>query len=300
VAVPLGSLWPRGASRRAVSLAAAVLIVLGGVLGYLRVESPTSVSAAQILRRAAVALTDVGPNSVVHEISIVHVGIDSSNAPHAGDLVTEQWTQLAPNGNPARVDLHHTIVGGESDERLVADAQGVMWTYDPASKTVYKSSWTPGQPLFQPPPPSDPMAILLLAKQTTNAPQDPAAMRALLLAAAKGTALQSRLLPQQSLDGRTMDVIEISRSTAGPGWQSAPNATSEVVTIYADASTYLIRRVEMRGLDDRGATVSEERGDVTKYEVLPTSAVPAGTFTFTPPPGTQLVTCSASHHCLRK
>jgi hypothetical protein len=86
-----------------------------------------------------------------------------------------------------------------------------------------------------------------------------------------------------------MDVIEVSRSTPiGSGLQSGPAATTELVTIYIDTRTYVVRRIEMRGLDARGTLVSEDRLDVATFEVLDPSAVPPGTFSFSPPPGVQM------------
>jgi hypothetical protein len=155
---------------------------------------------------------------------------------------------------------------------------------------VNKNAWTPGKPFFQPPPASDPEAILYLPKQTMNAPQVPGGMRELLLAAAKGTDGQIRLLPQQSVDGATVDVVQVTRQIAGASSQQPEGWTANVITIYLDSSTYLIRRIDIGGRNPEGVTLAEQRLDITTCEILPASDVPTGVFTFTPPPGTNVCT----------
>jgi hypothetical protein len=296
---PLIALAPRLAMRRVstkwmVSVAAALLLVLGGGAGVLRLASPGTASAAEILRRAAVAVVNVGANQVVHEITVAHVGAQPTGAPAVGDITSEQWTQVDGSGNPLQIDLSHTNADSTPFERLVADDQGNVWTYTPGQSTVEKSIWTPGQPFFRPPPASDPMAILYLAKQTVNAPQDPSAIHDLLQSAADGNDGQVKLLDEQTIGETRVDVVQISRSVASAGAGSAPNVTTEVVTVFIDPSTYLMCRIEMSGLNGQGAVVDDETVDVTKYEVMSPGDVPAGTFTFTPPAGVQIVDLSST------
>jgi len=275
---------------RLISLAVVAVVTLSGLFGYMRLDSATPASAAQILRHAAGALATTGTAQVVHEIIV-----EQETVPHdANSLTHEQWTQLNSEGQPVAVD-EYAVVGGSTTGRMVADAQGHLWS-DGGSGSIFETAWTPGKPLFSGPPPSDPMAILFLAKQTANTPQDPAAMQSILLAAAGGKDGDVRLLPQQVIDGHTVDVVEVSRSSAGQNWRPAPNATRELVDIYIDASSYLIRRIDMRGVDEQGTTVSDETMSITLYQVLSPSEVPPGTFTFTPPPGASVLNCTATPH----
>lgn len=94
-------------------------------------------------------------------------------------------------GSPVRVDLSADI--GDSHDRWLADAAGHLWMYDiwteasgPDGGTLPQNTWSPGAPLFGPPPSSEPLWVVFLAKQTANAPRDPASIRALLSAAANG------------------------------------------------------------------------------------------------------------------
>lgn len=262
---------PRVVTVPLVSLGLALLAVLGSFLGYNHLASPTPASASQILHRAAAALAPP-TNAVVHETSVWTYG------PGAQDWVSaDVWTAVDSNGNPMAAALRHRLPDGTLQYVEVLEASGTFWTYDPPSKTVWRSTWTPGQPLFVPPPAKDPMAILYLAKQTMNSPQSPAATRALLDQAAQGK--DATLLPDQTIDGHSVHLVQITRSDQDPA------GSSTVITIYIDASSYLIRRVEMRGVDSSGATLSDSHLDVTSYDVVSPSQVPSGTFSFTPPPG---------------
>jgi hypothetical protein len=277
-----------GIAKWLLSTAAALLLILGGGVGVLRLTSPGAVSAAQILKRAAVAFGNVPANQVVHETTIEHL-VQQPGSPSIGDISSEQWTQVDSKGYPLQVDLTHTAANSVPGERLVADNQGNVWTYDPVGNSVTKGTWTPGTAFFQPPPASDPMSILFLAKQTMNAPQDPSVMRNLLQSASGGADGQMQILPQQTIDGIAYDVVQITRATTGGTARSAPDATSDVIIVFIDPSTYFIRRIEMKGVNDYGATVSDQTIDITRYEVMSPSDVPPGTFTFTPSPGTRVV-----------
>jgi hypothetical protein len=279
---------------RPASLAAACLLVLGGLLGYERLQSPATVSAASVLRRAAAATRGVTSSAVVHEMTVSHVNgvTPPPGVTHFNDVTVEQWTQVDAAGNPVRFDLRRTSpTPGLRGSRTVGDAAGNLWEYDENSpEIVGKMAWTPGKPYFQPPPPSDTDAILFLLKQTMNTPQDPAAMRALLLAAARETDGETRLLPQQTIDGRPVDVVEVERSTPVPPPHTARDATKTVIIISLDASTYLVKRIDMRSLNDAGVTVTDDQLTVTTYARVSPASVPPGTFTFTPGPGMQVCT----------
>jgi hypothetical protein len=256
---------------------------------------PAPPNSRDRLRRAGASAGRSGrhccpPDQVIHEVTIVRLLRQPSAQVDARDITAEQWAQLAADGNPARIDLRESSANPAADDRTVADAAGNVWTYSPSLNTVNKNAWTPGKPFFQPPPASDPEAILYLPKQTMNAPQVPGAMRELLLAAAKGTDGQIRLLPQQSVDGATVDVVQVTRQIAGASSQQPEGWTANVITIYLDSSTYLIRRIDIGGRNPEGVTLAEQRLDITTYEILPASDVPTGVFTFTPPPGTNVCT----------
>ncbi|HCF99062.1 MAG TPA: hypothetical protein DEV93_00795 [Chloroflexi bacterium] len=83
------------------SAAAAAFIALGGTFGYLHLQTPATASAAQVLRRAALAVTAASPGQVIYEVTIVRLLRQPSAQVDARDITAEQWTQLAADGNPA-------------------------------------------------------------------------------------------------------------------------------------------------------------------------------------------------------
>lgn len=276
----------RRQGRRVALMGAAALLTLGGVLGYLRLQSPASVSAAQILQRAQAAMTQAQPGQVVHETSFFHATVQPQGVPHGPAAISyDQWTQLATGNGVARVDFRYKDSSGYGG--LVADANGILWSYHSAGNTVVRSTWTPGTALF-PNPHGDP---IFLEKSTVLAPQDPGGIRELVQTAQGGSQAQVQLLPRQMLDGRPVDVVRLivplPADRPGGGATPAPNATEDIITVSVDASTYLIRLIDERAVNAQGGTVEEHSLQVTHYDVLPASSVPPGIFVFTPPPGAQ-------------
>jgi hypothetical protein len=286
--------FPRGRiAARVLSLAAAALVALSATFGYQHLQRPSAVSAAALLRHAAAATAGAG--EVVHEVTVSHVsGVPlPPGESHFNDVTIEQWTRLNADGNPTAYDLQRSNPApGLLGSRTVGEANGVLWDVDQNYPSVVgKRSWSPGTAFAPPLPASDPKAILFLLKQTADTPQAPGAMHGLLLAAANGSARETVLLPQQTLGGKTVDVVQVTRTAAEVGLPPASGVAQETLTIYLDASTYLVRRLDMRDLNDKGGTVDDSVLDVTTYEVMPPSAVPAGTFTYVPARGVQV--CAA-------
>lgn len=269
------------------SVAAALILGLSGGFGVLQLTNPRNASAAQILRRAATS-ADVPANQVAHEITVEHYASQPEAPYPAGDITSEQWTQVDGNGNPLQISLTSTDANSNVLSRLVASSSGQVWNYDTPSNTVVESAWSPGMPFFQGPPSSDPMAILFLAKETVDAPQDPKAMHDLLQAAADGSNGELALLPQQTIHGQQVDVVQVTRTPTGDAGL-VPGVSSEVITVYIDPSTYLIRRIDLAELNDQRQALTEWSVDIAKYEVVPPDEVPPGTFTFSPPPGTKVM-----------
>ena len=111
---------------RLVSLVAALLLALGGVAGYLRVQAPTPASAQtmRILHRAAAALR-LAPNQAAHAtysitVSVGAAAADSGKA--AGGLagVADVWIQTDANGAPTLSAQTLTMdKPGELSNRLI-------------------------------------------------------------------------------------------------------------------------------------------------------------------------------------
>jgi hypothetical protein len=285
---------PRSSSRRwlqprLTSLVVAVAIVVAGVLGYGRFQSPAAVSAAQILRRAADAAARVPAGDAVH--TVIHMYVVKSDIPLPYDDITfEKWTQVNGNGQPMQIDQVERSSNPESDERVVAESDGTLWMYSGIGHTASRSTWTPGTPLFPGPSTSHGQGISFLPKELMDGPQDPVVMGNLLIAAASGAYEQLKLLDQQVIDGRTMDVVRASLTSNQDGSPLPQGWAREVYTIDLDSSTHLARRITVSGVNDRGSALYDEVFDVKGYDTVPIAEIPPGTFTFTPPPGTRVCT----------
>jgi len=130
------------------SLAAALLVALGGLAGYPRLKSPTPVSARGVLFRAVAALRQTMPDTVIHDrgtLFFPHTGAASI----AGSAIIEtpvtatvdQWTQLDAAGGIGRRVTTYTGHGGALLARVllassVARVLGVQHTDGPAIYTV--------------------------------------------------------------------------------------------------------------------------------------------------------------------
>lgn len=130
---------PPTLGRLLASFGAALLVVVGSGFGMLYLQRPSKPSAATVLTRAAYAITDVTSGQVVHEIAVNHAVVSLPGQPQTGDRTAEQWTQVDGSGKPQQSDLTYTTADGTVDERMVADAAGNVWTYDPAQNTVSKT-----------------------------------------------------------------------------------------------------------------------------------------------------------------
>ncbi len=73
---------------------------------------------------------------------------------------------------------------------------------------------------------------------------------------------------------------------------SRDGATTETATFYIDAASAVLRGVDERDQDARGATVATGTLRVIAYEVVPAAEAPAGLFTYTPPPGVPVWRCA--------
>jgi hypothetical protein len=271
---------------RLVAAAAALLLAAGSALGYLTLDHPAPVSAAPLLRAAASAAVGGQIGQVVHEVVVVHVRQGDGSA--GNNITIDRWTQLAPNGE-ARIDMVSTSTSPLRHMRLVAAANGVLWLYNPTVHSVSKGTWVPGSRLYRTPTLATPN-LLDFVKAVLGGPQDPFAMRDLLESAAQGREGAIRLLPPETRDGTSVDVVEVTRAPqqgSSPGLELA----REVLILDLDRSSHLVRRLDLRGLNPRGSTLEEETVDFVTYQVEPTSAVPPGIFSFAPPPGVVVTGC---------
>src|SRR5205085_9322422 len=113
-----------------------------------------------------------------------------------------------------------------------------------------------------------------------------------LLAAAQASSTDNlRLLSPQTLDGVMVDVVQIRtppRDTdTFPHAVGASHDTTQITTMYVDAQTYTIRGVDVSTVQASGASTLRYSMRVTRFDIVPLAAAPAGTFTLDAPVGAQ-------------
>jgi hypothetical protein len=269
------------------SLGMVLVIALGGILGYLRLQPPTQVSAAQLLHRAAQTLAAPLPGDVLHERTSLtaHILIPAQGegAPSTYSLSTEQWAHFAPDDVIDRFSLSISDDQGLVDRLILNDR--ASWSFDPRHNLVtHDPPYTMKLPV--------PEDGIIYPKLLMIQPQNVTAIHALLQSAASRDS--ARLLPQQTLDGRTVDVVEVTIPFTEPDGKpdlSANTVAREVLTIYIGAGS-TVARIDQQSFNAQGDTMDDATLRIGEYQILPQSQVPAGTFDFTPPPGANVQNCS--------
>lgn len=277
--------WPRRMRLRVASVAAAVLLALSGFAGYLRWQAPTPVSAQTVLRHTAAALHPVAADRVVHDVSTVHTvnapgvnaGVSGISANTTPDVTVESWTQWDAAGAVARDDT--AIFGGTSTAGplLQRSVQTGLTTklYSAQSNTTVVMTATPG--------PAQPQVI--------PNPFDTASLRRFVLDAQQGKNGEARLMPQQKLDdGTTVDVVQVAHTErVDPRADAATAARQFTVTLYVDADTYVIRKMDLTGVNAKGSLLTSSTVRVVSYKVVPASAVPPTVFSLRAPAGARVI-----------
>lgn len=275
---------------RPASLMTALVLVVVSALGYTRLQAPTAVSAAQILHRAAAAMAPTAGDVIHEQTSYAYHPVitpPAEPAPAYGQITAEQWTGLADDGSVDQLALT-VSVNGVVRERQVINGQ-TSWAYNKSQNTVYISQAEKIRLAIPEDPAMWPKAILFQ-------PEDPAALRDMVLHASQ--APNTELLPKETLNGRAVDVVRVTYRepdvvNGSPVKLPAYAPKTETFTFYIDASTYLVQRLDELDVNAGGATVGTATIAVSTHETMPASQVPAGTFTFTSPPGARIVHCTA-------
>jgi len=251
---------------RLVALAVLVLSAVGATAIYEATQPPMAASAQAILNRAVGALPRDMAAPVIHQTFSAQTTISQTTAtagasPAERTSAIDVWSQVDANGTTVRYDGYARGITGTLLLRELRDGS-----------TLTIVNWINGQPSVH--------------VTTTTAPPRPALFSAGMdwgqplrdAQAAPGQA--KRLLPRQTLDGQTVDVVQLERASA---------TDHQVTTLYIDARSYLLREVKTSetlqtdSVDPRALQVSHHITRLVGYERLPLSAVPS--FVFRPPVG---------------
>ncbi len=251
------SLSWRPTRRWAASLGAALLLAVSGMIGYFRLSPPTPVSAAQlVLRHAAAAFQAVPPDQASHAIYTMTPAPPSTGVYLFGTTAAmgtlDTWMQLDANGAVARQAT--TVYSGTTTmvNRIVQTGQVAM-IYDARAGTVITTT-----------APADDLS----SYHMFNA----AGLYSLVQAASQGGAQRARLLPQQTLDGYIVDVVEIDQ----PHGQ-------QIEKLYIDARTYVLREVDVATVTAAHVTLEAFTIHLLRSDITPLSSLPARTFALDAP-----------------
>ncbi len=270
---------------RVASLVSAALLALAGLGAYTQLRSPTPVSAAQILRRTALAMAPPAGGDLLRQV-MTYDGSDANSSPLPHETAT-QWVRFAADGSVDRVNSALVVDGRVEQQEVLNDRE--HWEY--MVKAGGEASVQPASPLRPDLGSNGIVWPLMLMVE----PQNLGALRGLLMTAA--TKDEAHLLPQQTIDGRLVDVVQVvHRWPVIVDGVSIPSsrdgATMETLTFYIDAASSLLRRIDEQDQNAQGATVATGRLRVVAYEVIPPADAPADTFTYTPPPGVPVWRCT--------
>lgn len=250
---------------RLASLAAAALLAASSVAGYLRLSGPTPAAAdtQRILRRAAAAL-QLAPNEAVHAVYSVAVdtsGLDANN-PKAGSGLTgtaDVWVQTDASGAPAlSAQTLTTSKSGMASRFIQVGAQ--VYAYNPEMRGD-DTIWINPEARIHP--------SWLIPRDLFNG----ASVAQELNTLAARSPQQVHLLPQQTLDGHTVDVIEVD------GWTNGP---AQRTTFYVDAQSYMLRGFDAASRDPSYPMPSWQVR-LGSYAAMPAAAVSPHTFTLDAP-----------------
>ncbi|HVA88234.1 MAG TPA: hypothetical protein VNL71_00185 [Chloroflexota bacterium] len=236
---------------RLAALAAALVIVLGGLGGYPRSTGPAPVSAQTVLSRAAAV--HLVPNQAAHLTYWVTV-TDGARIIAMGTADT--WIQGGARGIPMKSAQTLSLGTTRLSGRYVRIGAQV-YAYNSLHRTILVSPEARAIPSWVVPPNLFNGASLA---------QD-------LRVLAERSPRQVQAQPRQTLAGKIVDVIIVD------GWMGRP---AQRTTFYFDAQTYALRGFDAVSADPSYPTASW-KARLSSEDTVAAAAVPARTFTLNAP-----------------
>ncbi len=251
--------------RRVASVVAAFALALAGLVTYLRWPAPTPVSAQSILRHTAAAFSAAGPDQATHDVFAVHTlwtrGLSTAGltaADLAPDTTYDSWVQRGADGTI----VHEAISATDPHGTLLMHVHQDGWTlsvYDAKTGTTTVTRQNPAATPLNPVLPD---------------PLDADSLRQFVIAAQGDANQDVRALPQQTLDGSLVDVVQVSHTRPRGPQDTSATPRQYTGTLYVDAQTYAFRKLAMSVSDDAGNVFSGTVQSL-RHEVVPLSDVPA-------------------------
>lgn len=242
--------WLVAPRRRLAALAMALLLALSGAAGYLRLSTPTPVSAQTVLRHAAAALA---PGQAAHLTYTVAV---SGGVKGAGTGTADVWLQAGANGAPSLSAQTLNVAGVNDPVGRYVQVGDQVYAYDSSHNAILLGPEARENPSWV--LPNDIFDGASIARYLSSlAPRSP----------------NVRLLSPQTLDDHSVDVVEVD------GWANRPGQRT---ILYFDAQSYLLRGFDASSLDPSYPTPSWQVR-LSAGATMDASAVPSGTFTLNAP-----------------
>jgi hypothetical protein len=250
----------RRSRSRVVGLVTLLVVAVSAGGAYLVAQSPAPVTAQAVLGHA-VAASRLGSDQVAHLTYTFYPRLPGRTGGMAGPM--DVWLQTDAQGATSRFSFTMTIYRSGAVAAVMRgifkEGRGQTYTYDPNTDEVAIS---PATSRLR--PSVDGLFFF-----------DPSSVAAYLLKAAQGGPGRARLLPRQTLDGVTTDVVQI------PG---DPRHNQLPMTAYFDAQNYLLR-----GLDETESPAITLRIRVGAYNVVAANVVPVHTFDLNAPSTARVV-----------
>jgi hypothetical protein len=245
--------------------AAALALAVSGLVGYQKLDSPAPVSAQAVLRRAAAL--QLGPNQTAQLVDTVSMTIDG----HTGSGTDEVWLQTDANGATAL-----------SAQTLSLAKFGTPTSETPGASPGLSSRFVQvGQQVLAYNPELRGDNQILLSPDMRGYPSwvvpndvfDGGNVAQTLISQARTAPGSVHLLPRQTLNGVTVNVVEVD------GWTDRP---AQRTIFYFDAQSSVLRGFDADSLDP-SYTTPLWQVRLNSSRTMPATAVPPGTFALNAP-----------------
>jgi hypothetical protein len=259
--------------RRLISLAAALLVALSGVLGYQQLHGTPPASAQSVLSRAAAAMR-LAPYQATHLTYSVALASPGGKAT-TSNLIADVWVEADASGVPAMSaqTLADSYSGGSARSASGNVRGRPLAHYIQIGQLVY-GFYGPNNEIVIPPGVHDEHPAWMAPVGAL----DGAGATEELSTLAQHSPRQVHLLSQQLLDGTTVDVVQVD------GWTDAPAMRT---TFYFDAQSFLLRGFDAASIDLSYPTPSWQVR-LTGYRTVAASAIPSRTFMLDAPAEAQV------------
>jgi hypothetical protein len=250
--------WRTGIGRVFLSLGAALLLFFGGLASYSHIGTPTPVSAQAVLRHAAIIRMPANEaEHLTYAVTVTFPGQDSGKATGAHTGTAEVWIESNGSGTPTISSQTLTLAVKNIYSRYIQE-NGDTYSYDPELRndnTILLGSDARIDPGWLVP---NHMFDGATVAQYLNQPSQQQGVQ---------------LLPQQTLDGHLVDVVQVG---------GGPNRPALRSIFYFDAHSYLLRGFDATAVDS-SYPIPEWRVRLTSSASMSASSAPANAFRLSAP-----------------